>query len=122
MSRKENLLGNFKGTAQADTFRENTLNENIESQENTWKEQIETVRRGKPKSNIGKGRIAHQVTTVLYGDNKWYCKVRAAELKRQGIGHGTTSDYLNWLIDCEKRENPEAEEKAKVLMQVEADI
>lgn len=127
MSRKESLLGNFKGVVPG--RKENSIDGSIQDpaiklkcQENISEDVPIRAGRGKPKSSIGSGRVSRQVTTVLYDENKYYCKVRATQLKRQRIGQGGIADYLNWLIDQDKQEHPESVEKARMMQQLEEDI
>lgn len=102
MNRKENLLKSF-----------GIGNEAIDD-----KKEDDSKRRGRPLSSISAGKKSRPTTILLYDENAIVCVERAKELAKKGIGNGAMSDYLNWLINNDKQQNPETTERCKKIFKL----
>ena len=102
MSRKENLLGSF----------------GISKDEHVEHEVAQVQKKSFIKE---KQRQATSSSIMFYGDSSIYAKLRAKELKTAGFTKGKTSvsEYIEWLIDNDKKENPKLAMKARQLYELE---
>lgn len=105
MSRKDNLLGSFGISKHEDA----PVKDQSEAQilPATKKEQ--------------KKRESMVSSIMFYGDSGLYAKLRAKELKAEGFTKGKTSisEYVEWLIDNDKKANPKTAAKARQLYELE---
>lgn len=87
-----------------DAWTTGTTSEEVKSKE-------EISKRGRPKND--KAMIT--TTIKFYDDNYYYMEYRAKLLKAEGIGDGTKTSYINWLIEQDKKKNFELADKIKSL-------
>lgn len=107
MSRKDNLLGSFG------------IGKSIPAEPN---EAMPSPAPGKAgsKDMQGNADCALKITTIVFkGSSYQYAKLRARQLKAEGAMRNSVSDFIERLIDQDRKNNPEISLKAQKLAEIE---